>query len=93
MNYWQVWDSMGADQHVVRMLRSGYRIPFLTRSRLSPCPVEYPSYQHSSDKFCVLQQSIEGMLQKQAIEVVRELSPGFYSRMFVFPRMGSGDRS
>ncbi len=93
-NYWRVWDSVGADQHVVRILSSGYKIPFLTRPILSPCPVEYPSYQHNSEKFRVLQKSMQEMLKKQAIEVVRELTPGFYSQMFVVPKKkGSGDRS
>ncbi len=86
LNYWRVWDSVGADNSVVRMLRHGYKIPFLTRPTLSPYPVEYPSYQRNSEKFLVLKKSIEEMLQKQAIEVVRDNTPGFYSRMFIVPK-------
>ncbi len=74
------------DKHIVRMLHKGYTIPFLTLPRLSPTPIEYPSYTHNSDKFLVLQNAVQEMLEKGALERIQDDTAGFYSRMFVVPK-------
>ncbi len=40
-------------------------------------------YLRNSTKFNVLNDAIADMYQKQAIEVVKDITPGHYSRMFV----------
>ena len=50
------------------------------------------SYELQSPRFQALQEAIESMIKKNAIELIRYPGPGFYSRMFVVPKATGGWR-
>ncbi len=84
--FWQVWDSKGMDPFIVSMLQKGYVIPFLQTPTLSSKPINFPSYQKGSIRHKVLRQAVVEMIDKQVIELVKNPSPGYYSRLFVVPK-------
>ena len=55
--------------------------------RIMNIPFSLPVDQ---EKLLVLQTEIASLLQKRAIEIVTDQSPGFYSRMFVVPKRSGG---
>ena len=86
--FWGAWARYKIDPWVVQVLRDGYRIPFLN-NRLPPLtstPREYTSYLGSPEKYAVLQQEVEDMLRKEAIEIVCPGEPAFYNRLFLVPK-------
>ena len=83
--WWEVWESWGAKPWVVQVLKEGYSIPILSCPPLSSTPVPLPSYSPSSVRgFADLQ-------SKAAIEPASS-EPGFYSRLFVTPKVTGGWR-
>jgi len=83
----EAWQEMGADRFVVEVLREGYRINFRTTPTLSVVPC-IPSDSLNPLKDAHIQEQIDILLQKQAIEVVPgpHWGPGFYSRLFTVPK-------
>ena len=75
--FWQAWEKRS-------VLREGYRIPFVNNKLppLSPHPRQYTSYLGSPEKVRVLQKEVKEMLEKEAIERVVAINPGFYNRLF-----------
>ena len=88
--FWEAWESRSVDPWVVSVLRDGYRIPFRNQvlPPRSPLPREFPSYLGSREKFLALQQEVQEMLEKGAIERIVEPDPGFYNRLFLVPKKG-----
>ena len=72
------------------VLRDGYRVPFKDSPPFSRTPVSFPTYQAGSPRAQALRQEIEGMLAKGALEIARDLGPGFYSRLFLVEK-AAGD--
>ena len=82
--HWRQWQAVGAETWVVTVLRDGYRVPFKdSPPPLSRTPVSFPTYRAGSPRAQALQQEVEGMLAKGALEIARNPGPGFYSRLFV----------
>ena len=88
--HWQVWESWRADDWVVQVLRSGYRIPFRSRP-LSHVPIPLPSYNPNSIRGLALSNAVSALVEKEAIEIAPP-SPGFYGRLFVTPKVTGGWR-
>ena len=65
------------------MVRSGYQIPFHHPPPLSAVPIDFPSYLGNPEKFLALQEEVDHMLKKNAIEEIQDNSPGFYNRIFL----------
>ena len=66
------------------VLRDGYRVPFLdSPPPLSRILVSFPTYRAGSPRAQALRQEIEEMLTKGALEIARDLGPGFCSRLFL----------
>ena len=63
-------------------LRVGYRIPFDRSPPLSECPVSLPAYSPHSIRGVALNQELQNLLRKGAVEPAPQ-SPGFYSRLFL----------
>ena len=60
------------------------RSPFMdSPPPLSRTPVSFPTYQAGSPQAQVLQQEVEAMLAKGALEIARDPGPGLYSRLFL----------
>ena len=73
------------DSWVVQVLRLGYRLPFVSRSRLSAVLLPLPSYSPGSVQGLALAAVVLDLLAKDAIESASS-DPGFYSRLFVTPK-------
>ena len=84
------WQSIGASSWVLSVLQDGYRIPFLDSPPLSPCPVSFPMYQAGSPRSLALRQEVEKILSKDALEIVLDPGPGFYSRLFLVEKVMGG---
>ena len=89
--WWKVWESWGAEPWVVQVLKEGYSLPFLSRPRLSSTPVPLPSYSPSSVRGLTLTAAVADLQSKGAIESASS-EPGFYSRLFVTPKVTGGWR-
>ena len=90
--FWHVWSRLRAEPWVVEVLKVGYRIPFLSTPPLANAPLALTAYLPGSDKFNVLQEEVQSMLQKGAI-VEADLSiAGFYNRLFTVPKASGGWR-
>ena len=88
--FWQNWAVIGADDWVINILRGGYFLPFT--DILPPVTSTPPdmSYSSSHPLFQELSNQVQILLDKQAIEIVTDSSPGFFSRLFLAPKK-SGD--
>ncbi|XP_066971788.1 uncharacterized protein [Macrobrachium rosenbergii] len=90
-SFWSVWQSFGAEPWVLKVLKEGYVVPFVTPPPLSPTPISFPVYHHHIEKFPVLQEIIQSLL-KEVIEPVLDKSLGFYNRLFLVPKASGGWR-
>ena len=63
-------------------LRVGYRIPFDRPPPLSECPISLPAYSPHSIRGVALNQELQNLLRKGAVEPAPQ-SPGFHSRLFL----------
>ena len=72
-------------------LRSGYKIPFHSVPPLSGSPIALDSYSSQSIKGRALEEEIQALCRKGAIEPA-SLSPGYYSHMFVVTEASGGWR-
>ena len=90
-DHWEIWESWGADAWVVQVLRCGYRIPFRSRPPLSRVSLPLPSYSTTSLRGIALTAAVVDLQEKEAIEPASS-SPGFYSPLFVTPKVTGGWR-
>ena len=71
----------------------GYRVPFTdSPPPLARTPVSFPTYRAGSPRAQALQQEVEAMLAKGALEIARDPGPGFYSRLFLVEKATGGWR-
>ena len=78
---------------MVTVLRDGYRVPFKdSPPPLARTPVSFPTYRAGSPRAQALRQEVEAMLAKGALEIARDLGPGFYSRLFLVEKATGGWR-
>ena len=89
--FWRQWESRGAEPWIVQVLREGYILPFLSHPPLSSTPIPLLSYSPSSVRGLVLAAAVKDLLSKGAIEPASP-GPGFYSRLFVTPKVTGGWR-
>ena len=87
--FWRVWESWGSEPWVTLVLKVGYIIPFASRPPLSPTPISLLSYDPSSVRGLALSSAVEDLISKGAIEPASS-EPGFYSRLFVTPKVTGG---
>ena len=84
--FWKVWKGYGAHPYIVSILRSGFKIPFQRKPPVTQVPKINSTYSDPT-KRRLLQEAIQSLLTKRAIEFVKNpRSPGFYSRMFLVPK-------
>ena len=68
---------------MVKVLCSGYIVPFHHILTVLREPPEFPSYTLGSAKGQALQKEVNRMLQKSTVEPVDHLGLGYYSRLFL----------
>ena len=79
------------DSWVVEALRVGYRIPFDRPPPLSERPLSLPAYSPHSIRGVALNQELQDLLRKGAVEPAPQ-SPGFYSRLFLVKKVSGSWR-
>ena len=78
---------------MVTTIRRGYRLPFLeSPPPLSPVPREFPTYRGDPLRSLALEEQVQTLVEKGALEVVSDPSPGFYSRLFLVEKASGGWR-
>ena len=92
--HWRQWQAVGAETWVVTVLREGYRVSFKdSPPPLSRTPVSFLTYRRAgSPRAQALRKEVEAMLAKGALEIARDLGPGFYSRLFLVEKATGGWR-
>ena len=85
-HFWPNWQTIGADEWVVSVLRDGYHLLFSDDIPLLMSDPPHLSYHKSHPLFQELAQQIESLLLKQAIKEVHNPTPGFYSTLFLAPK-------
>ena len=66
--------------------------PSWTLPPLSHYPVLFPTYRAGSPLSLALRQEVEKMLSKDALEIILNPGPGFYSRLFLVEKVTGGWR-
>ena len=78
---------------MLSVLWDGYRIPFLDfPPPLVRTPISFLTYRSGSPRSLVLGQEHEKMLAKDALEIVLDRGPGFYSCLFLVEKVTGGWR-
>ena len=86
------WEALPASPFVVGVIRSGFRLSWTT-GKPPLCPRPPPSRQPSSEEARrVLQEEVDSLLRKGAVEVLAQVSPGFYGHLFCVPKASGGWR-
>ena len=80
---WHIWSDEGTDPWVVEVLWEGYHIPFRRAPTLSGEPIPFSAYCPNSIRGKALEQEVESLLQKGAVELAPLPSLGYYSHLFV----------
>lgn len=76
------------DPWLLEVVERGLQLSFTSPPPLVRRP-KWIAVPHSPEKAAALRQEVVALLEKQAIEVVRDTaSPGFYSHLFVVPKPG-----
>ena len=89
--HWRHWQAIGAEFWVLFVLRDGYHIPFLdSPPPLAPTSISFPTYRSGSPGLLLLSHEIEKMLAKDALEIVLNQGPSFYSRLFLVEKATGG---
>ena len=83
------WKALTEDPWVIQTIEGGYTIPLVT----TPVQQSRPHSPHSSIKETeLLQEEIQHLLQKQAVQEAPPNSRGFFSNMFMVPKKDGGQR-
>ena len=83
------WRVLTKDQWVLQTVTEGYHIPLLSAPKQEVIP---HSPHFSSENQTLLQEEIQTLLEKQAIEIVPLQTMGFYSSMFMVSKKDGGQR-
>ena len=75
------WQNITNDQWVLSLIKNGYQIPFKDQPPLSREPIFFQQSQRRE-----LEEEVTSLLQKGAVEEIQPEIPGFYSRIFLFPK-------
>ena len=78
LHFAESWENITTDEWVLQTVKEGYLIPFKQKPPLTRVPL------HLASGHPMLPEAVHGLLDKQAVERVRDRqSPGFYSRLFL----------
>ena len=92
--FWHIWARLGANPRVVSILKEGYVLPFNLKPPLVRNPMIISGYA-DPQRNLYLRESVQTLLHKRAIEMVRVRSSlAFYNRLFIVPNQtGNGVQS
>ena len=91
--HWDQWSQITQDPWVLKVLKRGYALPWADQGppplALKPIPFSLPLEE---DRLKALEQEVQNLLSKAAVEAVDPSTPGFYGRLFVVPKHTGGWR-
>ena len=90
--HWSARQSSRADDWMVGVFQDGYRVPFHNLPPVLLVPKELSSSGLGTVHVLALQEEVNKMLLKGAVELVEQPGPGFYSRLFLVEKMTGGLR-
>jgi hypothetical protein len=87
------WEKFTTDVWVLSVIREGLDLVFQERPPLSDSPIPM-SQTSDKEKFRLLSEEVQSLLLKRVIEEIplTQLTPGFYSRLFLVPKKTGGMR-
>ena len=87
------WEKFTTDVWVLSVIRGGLDLVFQERPPLSDSPIPM-SQTSDKEKFRLLSEEVQSLLLKRVIEEIppTQLTPGFYSRLFLVPKKTGGMR-
>ena len=88
--HWHAWQSFSIDEWTVAVLWDGYKVAFHYLPTVLLEPRELLSCSPGSDGALALRQEVSKMLQKEAVELVDQSGPGFYSWLFLVEKATGG---
>ena len=89
--HWRVCQFFGADEWIIAVLQHGYRMPFRHLLPVSLETQEFPSCSLGSARALALRVEVDKVLQKETLQAVDQLGPGFYSRLLLVEKVtGAG---
>ena len=80
--FWNRWAEVTQDSWVLAIIREGYKLELVRQPLLSPIPLPF-HLPADPEQVELVAQEIRSMLDKLAVEVVADHSPGFYSSIFL----------
>ena len=87
--FWQVWLFLSSNPRVVSILKEGYTLPFKVRPPLTRSPLIVSGYANPV-KNKHLKESLQALIQKQAVEkVIVPSFLAFYNRLFLVPKLNN----
>ena len=86
------WKTLSASVWILRLIEAGFRLPW--EERPAPLRALPPAFKPPSSLEArqVLDQEVDSLLAKKAVEEVISPSPGFYGRIFCVPKRSGGFR-
>ena len=75
------WQNITSNQWVLSIVERGYKIPFIEHPPLSNKPIFFQQTKRPE-----LEEEVNNLLLKRAVERIYPESPGFYSRIFLVPK-------
>ena len=83
----------GASAWVLNIVQMGFRLHWISeKPSLARFPLKFP-IPFNKEAVKVLDSEVSALLRKRAIvEVIKDTSPGFYSRLFTIPKANGGFR-
>ena len=75
------WEKVTKDKWVLSVVKNGYKIPFDKKPILSPSPLFLSQTESKA-----LEEEVQKLLLKGAVERVYSEDPGYYSRIFLVPK-------
>ena len=91
----KAWEKIATDEWTQSVIRSGYKIQFRVRLRLSRVHPTFLGVTTSDpEKIQFLKEEVESMLDKRAIDPITSFHPkhGYYSRLFLVRKKSGGWR-
>ena len=86
--FWKRWRKLGANSYVVRRLRFGLTLDWIQGPpRLSVTP-SVISFIANKAKMALMRDHVKEMMDKGAVKIITDASPGFFSRVFMVPKQG-----
>ena len=77
-HFQNLWGEITEDSWVLSVVRKGYKIPFVNKPFLSPTPI----FLQQTESLA-LEEEVNNLLLKGAVEKIEPKGPGFYSRIFL----------